>query len=271
MVFFGNVHIAGHAHQDVVSFFGGVRADDNASIGQDMVSFFGSIRLGENVSVGKDMVALFGDVRTPSSVTVGNDRVVQPGWGLLGSPVDRNARDPAGRAGVPQLSPPPAAARLSLPAQAVTPTLYPEVMSDMRPRALRIVLPGGSGRLGQVLALYFAERGHHVTVLTRGPYAAPWQTVHWDGEHIGPWTEHLEGADVCINLVGRDLNCRHTAANRQAIYALPHWIDAPARPCNRRPGRPAQTMAKCIDGQHLSSLPWAATWTKPLASWAATS
>lgn len=89
----------------------------------------------------------------------------------------------------------------------------------MHPRALRIVLPGGSGRLGQVLALYFAERGHHVTVLTRGPYAAPWQTVHWDGEHIGPWTEHLEGADVCINLVGRDLNCRHTAANRQAIYA----------------------------------------------------
>ena len=88
----------------------------------------------------------------------------------------------------------------------------------MTPRALRIVLPGGSGQLGQVLARHFQERGHHVTVLTRGPYTAPWQTVHWDGEHPGPWTEYLEGADVCINLAGRSVNCRYHAENRQAIY-----------------------------------------------------
>ena len=85
-------------------------------------------------------------------------------------------------------------------------------------RALRIVLPGGSGQVGQVLARYFHEFGHNVTVLTRGPYTAPWQTVHWDGEHIGPWTEHLEGADVCINLAGRSVNCRYNDANRTAIY-----------------------------------------------------
>jgi len=85
-------------------------------------------------------------------------------------------------------------------------------------RPLRIVLPGGSGQVGQVLARHFQQRGHHVTVLTRGPYTAPWQTVHWDGEQIGPWTEHLEGADVCINLAGRSVNCRYTAANRRAIY-----------------------------------------------------
>src|ERR1017187_4160827 len=85
-------------------------------------------------------------------------------------------------------------------------------------RALRIVLPGGSGQVGQALARHFQERGHHVTVLTRGPYTAPWQTVHWDGEHLGPWTEYLEGADACINLTGRSVNCRYNAANRQAIY-----------------------------------------------------
>ena len=85
-------------------------------------------------------------------------------------------------------------------------------------RPLRIVLPGGSGLLGQVLARHFQEQGHHVTVLTRGPYTAPWQTVHWDGENTGPWTGYLEGADVCINLAGRSVNCRYTAANRQAIY-----------------------------------------------------
>jgi hypothetical protein len=85
-------------------------------------------------------------------------------------------------------------------------------------RPLRIVLPGGSGVVGQALARYFSERGHQVTVLTRGPYTAPWQTVHWDGEQIGSWTEYLEGADVCINLAGRSVNCRYDAANRQAIY-----------------------------------------------------
>jgi NAD dependent epimerase/dehydratase family enzyme len=86
-------------------------------------------------------------------------------------------------------------------------------------RPLRIVLPGGSGQVGQALARCFQERGHHVTVLTRGPYAAPWHTVHWDGEGVGPWTETLEGADVCINLTGRSVNCRYDAENRRQIYA----------------------------------------------------
>jgi hypothetical protein len=87
------------------------------------------------------------------------------------------------------------------------------------PRPLRIVLPGGSGQVGQVLARHFQERGHHVTVLTRGPYTAPWHTVHWDGENIGPWIDTLEGADLCINLTGRSVNCRYTAENRQQIYS----------------------------------------------------
>jgi NAD dependent epimerase/dehydratase family enzyme len=85
-------------------------------------------------------------------------------------------------------------------------------------RPLRIVLPGGSGHVGQALARHFTERGHQVTVLTRGPYTAPWLAVHWDGENPGPWTEYLEGADVCINLAGRSVNCRYDAANRQSIY-----------------------------------------------------
>jgi hypothetical protein len=85
-------------------------------------------------------------------------------------------------------------------------------------RPLRMVLPGGSGQVGQALARHFQEWGHHVTVLTRGPYTAPWLTVHWDGEHEGLWTETLEGADVCINLAGRSVNCRYHAENRAAIY-----------------------------------------------------
>ena len=88
----------------------------------------------------------------------------------------------------------------------------------MSARALRIVIPGGSGQVGRMLAQFFQERGHHVTVLTRGPYTAPWQTVHWDGQSLGPWVESLEGADVCIHLSGRSVNCRSTARNRRELY-----------------------------------------------------
>jgi len=84
-------------------------------------------------------------------------------------------------------------------------------------RPLRIVLPGGSGQVDRLWRGTCSNRTS-LTVLTRGPYTAPWQTVHWDGENEGPWTETLEGADVCINLAGRSVNCRYTADNRAAIY-----------------------------------------------------
>lgn len=85
-------------------------------------------------------------------------------------------------------------------------------------RPLRIVIPGGSGQVGRVLASYFSQRGHHVVVLTRGPHTAEWQTVHWDAQSPGLWTQYLEGADVCINLAGRSVNCRYTPENRVDIY-----------------------------------------------------
>jgi uncharacterized protein len=85
-------------------------------------------------------------------------------------------------------------------------------------RPLRIVIPGGSGQVGRVLAGYFSQRGHQVVVLTRGPHTAQWQTVHWDAQTPEIWTQYLEGADVCINLAGRSVNCRYTPENRLEIY-----------------------------------------------------
>ncbi|HET7104820.1 MAG TPA: NAD-dependent epimerase/dehydratase family protein, partial [Terracidiphilus sp.] len=93
-----------------------------------------------------------------------------------------------------------------------------DMRSSMPLRPLRVVLPGGSGHIGQLLARYFQQNGHHVTVLTRKPYAAEWQTMHWDGEHAGPWVRQLENAEVCINLAGRSVNCRYTAAHQREIY-----------------------------------------------------
>ncbi len=88
----------------------------------------------------------------------------------------------------------------------------------METRPLRIVIPGGSGQVGRMLAGYFQERGHHVTVLTRGPYTANWQTVHWDGLNPGPWVETLEGADVVMHLSGKSVNCRATERNKRELY-----------------------------------------------------
>ena len=85
-------------------------------------------------------------------------------------------------------------------------------------RPLRIVIPGGSGQVGRILARRFQQLGGHVVVLTRGPHTAEWETVHWDGQTSGLWTQYLEGADVCINLAGRSVNCRYTPENRVAIY-----------------------------------------------------
>jgi Predicted nucleoside-diphosphate sugar epimerase len=59
---------------------------------------------------------------------------------------------------------------------------------------------------------------HAVTVLSRHPQPAPWRVAHWDAVTPGDWTADLEQSDVCINLAGRSVNCRYTAANRRSIH-----------------------------------------------------
>ena len=63
----------------------------------------------------------------------------------------------------------------------------------------------------------FTQQGHEVTVFSRSPQPAPWRVVAWDGLTPGDWIGDLEESDVCINLAGRSVNCRYTAANRRAI------------------------------------------------------
>jgi uncharacterized protein (TIGR01777 family) len=65
----------------------------------------------------------------------------------------------------------------------------------MKPR-LRVVLPGGSGQVGNILSRHFHSQGHDVVVLARRLTPAPWRV---------------------INLAGRNVDCRYTAANRKAI------------------------------------------------------
>ncbi|MCC7196527.1 MAG: TIGR01777 family oxidoreductase [Gemmatimonadaceae bacterium] len=82
---------------------------------------------------------------------------------------------------------------------------------------MKIVLPGGSGQVGTILARAFHRDGHEAVVLTRKPETAPWRTVAWDGASAGAWASEFEGADAVINLSGRSVNYRYHAANRKSI------------------------------------------------------
>lgn len=82
---------------------------------------------------------------------------------------------------------------------------------------MKIVIPGGSGQVGTLLARKFVADGHDVIVLSRKPTPAPWRVVRWDAERFGAWAVAINGADVVINLAGRNVNCRYNAANRREI------------------------------------------------------
>ena len=82
---------------------------------------------------------------------------------------------------------------------------------------MKIVIPGGSGHLGTLLARSFHEGGDEVVVLSRTIKNTPWRTVQWDGETLGRWAEEFEGAEAVINLAGQSVNCRYTPENRKII------------------------------------------------------
>jgi uncharacterized protein (TIGR01777 family) len=84
----------------------------------------------------------------------------------------------------------------------------------------KIVLAGGSGYLGTLLAKHFSDKAHDIVILSRNRppiTAARW--VHWNAKDAGDWVKELEGADAVINLAGRSVNCRYTPKNKTAIYS----------------------------------------------------
>src|SRR3990170_2061339 len=94
-----------------------------------------------------------------------------------------------------RLSPPPAAAAV--------------LSVGSRRLLMKIVIPGGSGQVGTILARALHGRGHQVVVLARQPQTRPWRVVKWDGATLGPWRTEVDGSDVVINLAGRSVNCRY--------------------------------------------------------------
>ena len=71
---------------------------------------------------------------------------------------------------------------------------------------MRIVIPGGTGHLGTLLARYLHSQNHSVTVISRFPAARPWEAVHWNPPVLGEWIGAIEGADALINLTSHKVD-----------------------------------------------------------------
>lgn len=89
---------------------------------------------------------------------------------------------------------------------------------------MKVVLCGGSGQVGQILARALDATGDEVVVLGRAPHPGVGRFVAWDGKTLGgraptDWAAELEGADVVVNLAGRSVNCRYTDENLKQMMA----------------------------------------------------
>ena len=85
----------------------------------------------------------------------------------------------------------------------------------------KVIIAGGTGFLGQLLARSLSVDQYEVVLLSRGKpdplVEIVGMFVHWDAHSIAGWKSELEGAKALINLTGRSIDCRHTQANREEI------------------------------------------------------
>ncbi len=76
---------------------------------------------------------------------------------------------------------------------------------------LRFVITGGTGTIGQALALDLLIEGHEVIVLSRNPAKGKAllppsiRIVEWDAKTAADWVEWVDGAEAIVNLAGARL------------------------------------------------------------------
>jgi uncharacterized protein len=83
----------------------------------------------------------------------------------------------------------------------------------------KIVLAGGSGQIGTAMVEHFKDKAESIIILSRSPekHAGNIHTLNWDGKTLGAWAKELDGADMLINLAGKNVNCRYNEKNKEEI------------------------------------------------------
>lgn len=83
----------------------------------------------------------------------------------------------------------------------------------------KIVIAGGSGQVGKAIVDFYKSSCEEIIILSRKANLTSGcvRSVQWDGKNTGAWCAELEGADMLINLTGKNVNCRHNATNRKLI------------------------------------------------------
>lgn len=77
---------------------------------------------------------------------------------------------------------------------------------------MKLLLAGGSGQVGTILARAF-HPSDEVVVVSRTPLrSTPWRSVGWDCLQ-----NEIDDCDVVVNLAGSSVNCRYHARNRKEI------------------------------------------------------
>jgi len=89
--------------------------------------------------------------------------------------------------------------------------------------AMRILITGGTGFVGQHLSQFFLDRGNRVTAVGPRPGRNPidhrqFDYIPADTTRKGPWCDTLKDTDVLINLAGKTIFKRWTPTYKQKIY-----------------------------------------------------
>jgi len=86
----------------------------------------------------------------------------------------------------------------------------------------KIVITGGSGYIGVVLAHFFRKQNNEVHIISRNkPKNLPEGVLFssWDSKTLGEWANAFENATAVINMAGKSVNCRYNEANKAEIFA----------------------------------------------------
>ncbi len=76
---------------------------------------------------------------------------------------------------------------------------------------MKILITGGTGFIGSHLAHHLSKESHHIILLTRSASRmiklnnATVNYIHWNPQTSGVWENELNGCDIVINLIGKNV------------------------------------------------------------------